>query len=35
MIAAGFRPADLDAMDVDEIVSWRGVMGLYEAARRH
>ena len=32
MIAMGFRPADLDAMDVAEIASWRGVMSAYAAA---
>jgi hypothetical protein len=31
MIAMGFRPADLDAMDVYEIESWRAVIGTYAA----
>jgi hypothetical protein len=36
MIAMGFRPGDLDAMDVDEIGSWRTVMAVYaEASGRH
>jgi len=32
MITMGFRPGDLDTMDVAEIESWRSVMRVYAGA---